>query len=75
MLMPLLNLAMLIQSTNDQLLQVDFGLQEQDLVTVLIAAFDPKYDQLVFLLEQEPLQNPTWKNVTFRLYSEEQRLL
>ena len=77
MLMPLLNLAMLIQSTNDQLLQVDFGLQEQDLVTVLMAAFYPKYDQLVLLLEQEPLQNPTWKNVKFRLYSEEtkQRLL
>ena len=73
--MPLLDLTMLIQSTNDQLLHVDFGLQEQDLVIVLMAALDPKFDQLVLLLEQEPLQNLTWQYVTSRLYSEEQRLL
>ena len=73
--MPLLDLTMLIQSTNNQLLHVNFGLQEQDLVIVLMAALDPKYDQLVLLLEQEPLQNLTWQYFTSRLYSEEQWLV
>ena len=73
--MPLLDLTMLIQSTNNQLLHVNFGLQEQDLVIVLMAALDPKYDQLVLLLEQEPLQNLTWQYFMSRLYSEEQWLV
>ena len=73
--MPLLDLTMLIQSTNNQLLHVNFGLQEQDLIIFLMAALDPKYDQLVLLLEQEPSQNLTWQYFTSRLYSEEQWLV